>query len=148
MIERSRVLKRHAHLGFLTLRTEKGVYQCAQAIKRGFAVILQDIAQHLGGLFLFVGLESKEDRRLVRKVLIDRSNADTCHISYPRRGETRRALLGENLLGRLQDRRHQLRRTGLFRLLSRANLRLTSVDHGGMGTKRSLSEEETVDQPH
>jgi hypothetical protein len=124
-IERRRVAQRHAHLGFLALRADEGVDQCAQPIQGRPADILKDVAQQVRRRAPLVDLQLKKDRGLVREVLIHRPDTDAGLFGDPRRREAAQAFGGQHLHGRLQDGRDQLGRAGLLRLLSRRNLGAT-----------------------
>ncbi len=92
--------------------------QDAQPIERRFSDVLEDNAQHLGRLPPFFALEPEEDRRLVREILIQRSDTDARLLGHPGTGEARRAFLRQNLRRRFQDRRNKVGRARLLGLLS------------------------------
>ena len=86
--------------------------------ERRFLRVLKDAAQQLGRLPPFVALEPEQDRRLVRKILIQRADAHAGPLGHPRGGETLRAFLRQNLNSGVQNRRNELGRAGLLRLFS------------------------------
>jgi hypothetical protein len=91
----------------------------AQPFRRRSPDILKNAAQQLGRLPPFIALEPEQDRRLVREVLIQRSDADAGLLGHPRRGEALRAFLRQNLNSSVQNRRDELGGTGLLGLFSR-----------------------------
>src|SRR5262249_4952347 len=103
-IERSGVIERHTHRGLVTLRAEEGVDQGTQPLERRSADVLEDAPQQVGRLPPFVALQPEQDRRLVREILVQRSDADSGLLGHPRRGEALRAVLRQNLNSSLQNR--------------------------------------------
>ena len=55
-IERSGIIERHTHRGFLTFRADESVDQGAEPFKRWFLDVLEYAAQQLGRLPPFVTL--------------------------------------------------------------------------------------------
>src|SRR5439155_20864976 len=92
-IKRRGITERHAYRGFLTFRADEGVNQHAQPFERRSPDILEDAAQQFSRLPPFVALKPEQDRRLIWKILIQRSDTDSGLLGHPRRGETRRAFL-------------------------------------------------------
>lgn len=93
-VKRSGVIKRHAHLGFIAFRPDEGMGQLTQPFERRFLNVLKYAAQQINRSRPFLGLKPKEDRRLVRKILIQRSDADAGLLGYPRRRKAWRTFLG------------------------------------------------------
>ena len=66
--------------------------------------VLKDAAQQLARLPPFVALEPEEDRRLVREILLQRSDTDPSLPGHPRGGEALRAFFRQNLNRSVQNR--------------------------------------------
>jgi hypothetical protein len=90
----------------------------AQPYQWRFRPVRQDAAQELARAPPLVALEAEQDRRLVRKILIERPDAHPGPLGHSRRRETLRPLLGQDLNSRVQNGRHQLVRAGLLWLFS------------------------------
>ena len=63
-------------------------------------------------------LASEGAARFTTARVAEKADADAGFFRHPRGGEARRAFAGQNLNSGLQDRRHEVRRAGLFRLFS------------------------------
>src|SRR5262249_4257459 len=129
-IERSGIVERRADRGLLAFRADEGVDQRAQPVERRLACILEDAAQKLAGLSPLVALQAEQDRRLVRKILIQRSDPAAGLSGHPRGREALRAFLRQTLNSGLEDGRDQPRRAGLLRLFSRGNTGTSTSSHG------------------
>ena len=92
--------------------------QLAQPLQRPDIAIFENIAQQVAGLAPLVALQAEQDRRLVGEVLIERPDADPGLFGDAGRGETLRALLGQNLSRRVENSRNQRIGARLFRLFS------------------------------
>src|SRR5215510_10406717 len=100
-----------------------------QALERWCPRVFEDRTQQLARLAPFVALQTEQDRRLVRKVLVQRADAHARLLRDSGHGEARRPLLRQNLNSGLQDRPNQLVRACLLRLFSRVNLILSAGWH-------------------
>jgi len=108
-IERRSIIECDTYRGLLTFRADEGMDKPAQPFKRRSLDVLEDAAEQRGRLPPFVALESEQDRRLVREILIKGSDADAGLFSHPCRGEALRPFLRQNLNSSLQNRRHEVR---------------------------------------
>jgi hypothetical protein len=128
-VERGGITQRHPHVRLLALGADEGMDQCAQTLGRRSPGVLEDLAQHVGGLPPLVALQSEEDRRLVREVLVQRTDADARLLGDPGRGETMRPFRGQNLSSRFENRGDEVVGTRLLGLFSRGNKGIPALGH-------------------
>jgi len=74
-------------------------------------------------------LQPEQDRRLVREVLVQRSDAHAGLLGHPRGGEALHPFLRQNLSCRFKDDRHEQVGTRLLRLFSRGNSGFPAIVH-------------------
>ena len=130
-IERSGGVERNANIRLLTFRPDEGVDQGAQPFERRSADVLEHAAQKSGSLPPFVGLKPEQNPRLVREILIERSDAHPRLLGDTSGSEAVRAFPRQNLNRSLQNSRDKFARTSLLRLFSRGNLGASAFGHGG-----------------
>ncbi|MBB4257090.1 hypothetical protein GGD64_001084 [Bradyrhizobium sp. CIR3A] len=92
--------------------------QLAQPRRRWLHPVFEDAAQEVTRAPPLIALQAEQDRGLVRKILIERADAHPGPLRHPRRGETLRALLGQDLNSSIENGRDQLAGAGLLRLFS------------------------------
>src|SRR5262249_51013321 len=97
-----------AHSCLVAFRTDEGVDQGAEPVEGRLSNVLEDGSQQLGRLSPFIALESKENRRFIGKILIDRADADAGFRGDPCRRKAVRAVLRQNLNSSLQNRSDEL----------------------------------------
>src|SRR5690606_23672414 len=98
-------------------------------------------SQHLQRLTPFVALQAEQDRSLVRKVLIERSDTDARLLRHACGGESLGTFTGQNLNSRLQNRRNEFAGTRLLRLFSQGNTGLLPTRHGALRNANSECDE-------
>src|SRR3546814_15500966 len=78
----------------------------------------------------FVALEAEQNRRLVREVLVERSNAHARPLRNAGSGEPSGSFCPQNLNSGVEDGCDEVVCARLFWLLSRGNLRAWALCHG------------------
>src|SRR5439155_13014017 len=125
-----RVAQRDPHFGVFAFGADECTDGRSQAIQGRKRPIGEDAGQKAAGLSPFVGLEPEQDRLLVRKILVERSDADTGLLGDAGGGEATGALAGQNATGRHQYRCDEVPGPFLLGLLSRGNARRCRTGHG------------------
>ena len=94
----------------------------ADPLGRRHKVIFEDVAEQARCQAPLVALQAKQDRRLVRKILVQRTDADAGALGDSRHGETLRALAFQNLNSGIEHCRNERIGASLLRRLARGNI--------------------------
>lgn len=103
--------------------------EIAQARELRLRSVFEDAAKQLHIVPPLVGLQAKEDRCLVRKILVEQTRAHNCPLRDLRLGESVRTLLGQNARGGCQTVLYELAGMGLSLCLARRNYGLFKAYH-------------------
>ena len=117
-IKRCGIAERTTDRSLVAFGAYEGVDQRAESLRWRLRTVSENAAQEPARAPPLVALQTKQDGRLVRKILVERANAHPGPLSHPRGGEALRALLCQDPNSGIQNGRHQLIGAGLLRLFS------------------------------
>src|SRR5262249_26470812 len=123
------LIQRSAERGLVALGSEERDDRALETFAMRLRAVLENALDHGPRLLPLVGLQTEEQRDLVREVLIKRTDAHARLVGHAHGREAGPPFGERNAKGRLEDVAHELRRTSLARPLSPRNRRSIASRH-------------------